>query len=51
MRLFQQPASQYLARQEMPVGRDGKVVVRVEGRAIKIGGYAITCVDGTLRIE
>jgi predicted PhzF superfamily epimerase YddE/YHI9 len=42
---------QYVARQGMQVGRDGQVAVRVDGDDITIGGYAVTCVDGTLRIE
>jgi PhzF family phenazine biosynthesis protein len=42
---------QYVARQGMQVGRDGQVAVRVDGDEITIGGYAVTCVDGTLRIE
>ena len=41
----------YLARQGMQVGRDGQVAVRVQGNTIQIGGYAVTCVDGTLRVD
>lgn len=41
----------YTARQGMQVGRDGRVRVRVSPDAIEIGGDAITCVDGTLRID
>lgn len=41
--------SQYFARQGMQVGRDGQVAVRVVGESIEIGGYAVTCVDGSLR--
>jgi PhzF family phenazine biosynthesis protein len=41
--------SQYFARQGMQVGRDGQVAVRVIGDSIQIGGYAVTCVDGSLR--
>lgn len=41
--------SQYFARQGMQVGRDGQVAVRVVGDSIQIGGYAVTCVDGSLR--
>ena len=40
----------YTARQGMQVGRDGRVQVRVSADAIRIGGEAVTCVDGTLRI-
>jgi PhzF family phenazine biosynthesis protein len=43
--------SQYIARQGMQVGRDGLVAVSAVGDSIKIGGYAVTCVDGTLRID
>jgi len=43
--------SQYIARQGMEVGRDGQVAVRVDGDHIWIGGYAVTCVDGRLRVE
>jgi len=43
--------AEYLARQGMQVGRDGQVAVRVQGNAIQIGGYAVTCVDGTLRVD
>jgi PhzF family phenazine biosynthesis protein len=40
----------YTARQGMQVGRDGRVAVRVSAEAIEIGGEAVTCVDGTLRV-
>ena len=40
----------YTARQGMQVGRDGRVAVRVTPDAIEIGGEAVTCVDGTLRV-
>jgi predicted PhzF superfamily epimerase YddE/YHI9 len=40
---------QYGARQGMQVGRDRRVAVNKVGDSIKIGGYAVTCVDGTLR--
>ena len=38
----------YTARQGMNVGRDGLVAVKVAGDEISIGGYAVTCLDGTL---
>jgi PhzF family phenazine biosynthesis protein len=41
----------FIGRQGMQVGRDGQVWVRLENNAVQIGGYAITCVDGTLRTE
>ncbi|HXL09719.1 MAG TPA: PhzF family phenazine biosynthesis protein [Candidatus Bathyarchaeia archaeon] len=43
--------SKYISRQGMQVGRDGQVAVRVDGDHIWLGGYAVTCVDGRLRIE
>jgi PhzF family phenazine biosynthesis protein len=43
--------SKYIARQGMQVGRDGQVAVRVDGDRIWIGGHAVTCVDGRLRLE
>ena len=43
--------AEYRARQGMEIGRDGEVAVRVENHAIKFGGYAVTCVDGKLRID
>jgi PhzF family phenazine biosynthesis protein len=42
--------SSYTARQGMQVGRDGRVAVRVTPDAIEIGGEAVTCVDGALRV-
>jgi PhzF family phenazine biosynthesis protein len=41
----------YVARQGMQVGRDGRVNVRLRPDAIEIGGEAVTCVDGTLRLD
>ena len=41
----------YVARQGMNVGRDGLVAVKVTGNEINIGGYAVTCVDGSLRVS
>ncbi len=43
--------SDYLARQGMAVGRAGEVTVRIVGNEIRIGGNAVTCVDGRLRIQ
>jgi PhzF family phenazine biosynthesis protein len=40
--------SEYVARQGMQLGRDGRVSVRLNDR-IQIGGHAVTCVDGTLQ--
>jgi PhzF family phenazine biosynthesis protein len=41
----------YLARQGMAVGRAGEIAVRIAGNEIRIGGFAVTCVDGRLRIR
>lgn len=43
--------SEYVARQGMQVGRDGRIFVRISGQAIEFGGYAVTCVDGSLRVK
>jgi PhzF family phenazine biosynthesis protein len=40
----------YTARQGMQLGRDGRVSIRFEGGKILLGGSAVTCVEGTLRI-
>jgi PhzF family phenazine biosynthesis protein len=48
--LLKEFGSAYTARQGMQVGRDGRVAVRVSADAIEIGGEAVTCVDGTLRV-
>lgn len=45
-----QIGSTYAARQGMQVGRDGRVAVRISADAIEIGGEAVTCVDGVLRV-
>jgi PhzF family phenazine biosynthesis protein len=42
---------QYIARQGMQVGRDGQVTISVDGAKIRVGGYAVTCVEGKLRID
>lgn len=42
--------SRYIARQGMQVGRDGQVAVRIDRESIQIGGHAVTCVDGSLRV-
>jgi PhzF family phenazine biosynthesis protein len=42
---------EYVARQGMQVGRDGQVAVRIDGERIWVGGYAVTCVDGNLRVN
>lgn len=42
----------YRARQGMQLGRDGRIAMRVsvDGARIDLGGDAVTCVDGTLRV-
>ena len=40
--------SEYVARQGMQMGRDGRVAVRIREDHIQIGGHAVTCVEGTL---
>jgi PhzF family phenazine biosynthesis protein len=40
---------EYIARQGMQMGRDGQIYIQIIGDTIEFGGYAITCVDGTLR--
>ena len=44
----------YTARQGMQLGRDGQVSIRLEagkGGKIYLGGGAVTCVEGSLRLE
>ena len=48
--LISEIGTDYTARQCMNIGRDGLVAVKVAGDEISIGGYAVTCVDGTLRV-
>jgi predicted PhzF superfamily epimerase YddE/YHI9 len=40
----------YVARQGMQLGRDGRVSVRIEADCIRIGGQAVTCIDGEIAI-
>lgn len=42
---------EYVARQGMQMGRNGQIYIRIKEKEIEFGGYAITCVDGTLRTE
>ena len=42
--------SRYVARQGMQLGRDGRVSVHVGLEDIRIGGRAVTCVEGTLSV-
>ncbi len=41
--------SRYVACQGMQVGRDGRVHVRVDADGIRIGGHAVTCIDGSVK--
>ena len=43
--------SEYSARQGMQIGRDGHVAVTVRDGVIRIGGHAVTCVTGMLRLD
>ena len=38
----------YVARQGAQLGRDGRIFVRVDADGIRIGGHAVTCVDGQI---
>jgi PhzF family phenazine biosynthesis protein len=38
----------YTARQGMQAGRDGRVFIRVEADGIRLGGHAVTCVEGAI---
>lgn len=40
----------YVVRQGMQLGRDGRVSVRIDDDGVRIGGCAVTCVDGTLTV-
>lgn len=41
--------ARYVARQGMALGRDGRVAVRLDADGLRIGGHAVTCVEGSLR--
>jgi len=43
--------SSYTARQGMQLGRDGRVSMRMDGAKIFLGGSAVTCVEGSLRVS
>jgi PhzF family phenazine biosynthesis protein len=40
----------YVARQGMQMGRDGQVSIRFDGEKVLLGGSAVTCVEGKLRL-
>jgi PhzF family phenazine biosynthesis protein len=48
--LIREIGAHYLARQGMNVRRDGLVAVRIDSDDIYIGGFAVTCVDGSLHV-
>lgn len=41
----------YRSRQGMQLGRDGSVSIRIGGDGIHLGGQAVTCVEGALRVQ
>jgi PhzF family phenazine biosynthesis protein len=43
-------ARSYIASQGRCLGRDGKVAVEFEGDRIWLGGQAVTCIEGSLKI-
>ena len=49
-KLLERFGNAYVARQGIQLGRDGRVSVRVHPDSIEIGGHAVTCVEGTLRL-
>ena len=48
LRHFERVPPNYVARQGMQLGRDGRVYMRVDASEIWLGGEAVTCVDGKL---
>jgi PhzF family phenazine biosynthesis protein len=43
--------TEYVARQGMQLGRNGQIQIRIQDQRIEFGGYAVTCIDGTLRAK
>ena len=43
-------ARSYVARQGSCVGRDGQVAVEFDDDRIWLGGHAVTCIEGSLKI-
>ncbi|MGQ0509275.1 MAG: PhzF family phenazine biosynthesis protein [Betaproteobacteria bacterium] len=41
----------YRSRQGMQMGRDGSVSIEVRGGEVFLGGNAVTCVEGALRVQ
>jgi PhzF family phenazine biosynthesis protein len=48
--LLREIGSDYVALQGMALGRAGEISVRIGNSGIRIGGFAVTCVDSKLRI-
>lgn len=50
--LLQDVGPEYVATQGREIGRDGRVHVRIgdEGRAVEIGGCAVTVIEGEIRL-
>jgi len=42
--------ARYVVRQGMQCGRDGRVFIRVDADGTRLGGHAVTCVDGTISL-
>ena len=40
----------YLASQGRQVGRDGKVLVRIDGADVHVGGHCVTCIVGAVTL-
>lgn len=49
--LLERFGSSYEARQGMALGRDGRVSIRVEKGDIFLGGSAVTCIEGEIRLS
>ncbi len=49
--LVEPSGMEYIARQGMQMGRDGRIYIHIIDGKIKFGGYAVTCVEGTLRTK
>ena len=47
---LQEFGNAYVARQGAQLGRDGRVFIRVDADGIRLGGHAVTCVDGTISL-
>ena len=50
LRHLKRAPAAYIARQGMQMGRDGRVHMKVVADAIELGGRAVTCVEGALRV-